>query len=488
MRYIGIPACPYCRKRVNLIRTWSLKRQGEYQCPRCGGISNIFLSPLVYVLALLAVFGGGAMYFFYKFVLDDISLKTALYVFVPFAAFFLLSLFMVYLEKPVIKKVSKEEYNKRRGKREGAQAYDRTGDYQPEPNTGYLPRTGGGSRNDSASRRPEAAAPMNINQENFHKAKQQTASMNAVHESRGAAVSSHTGARPAPAKPAPAAPPVEAEPAPTVREYTPAAAPQSRSTAARRSQPETGAIPNAYQRASAARGSQPETGTIPNAYQRAPAARGSQPETGTIPNAYQRASAARGSQPEMGTIPNAYQRASAARGSQPETGTIPNAYQRASAARGSQPETGSIPNAYQRASAARGSQPETGSIPNAYQRASAARGSQSETGAIPNAYQRPGTRSIQGTAYQSGGSHGGSSAGFQNPAENQRLAQRAYGGQVPQAYAAYQPKDAAGRPRRSTRVTGGMDHPTVGGSIFEKYNDPSYGRHSLEKPGEGGQR
>jgi len=428
MRYIGIPACPYCRKRVNLIRTWSLKRQGEYQCPRCGGISNIFLSPLVYVLALLAVFGGGAMYFFYKFVLDDISLKTALYVFVPFAAFFLLSLFMVYLEKPVIKKVSKEEYNKRRGKREGSQAYDRTGDYQPEPNTGYLPRTGGGSRNDSASRRPEAAAPMNINQENFHKAKQQTASMNAVHESRGAAVSSHTGAGPAPAKPAPAAPPVEAEPAPTVREYTPAAAPQSRSTAARRSQPETGAIPNAYQRAPAARGSQPETGSIPNAYQRAPAARGSQPETGTIPNAYQRASAARGSQPETGTIPNAYQRASAARGSQPETG------------------------------------------------------------AIPNAYQRPGTRSIQGTAYQSGGSHGGSSAGFQNPAENQRLAQRAYGGQVPQAYAAYQPKDAAGRPRRSTRVTGGMDHPTVGGSIFEKYNDPSYGRHSLEKPGEGGQR
>lgn len=408
MRYIGIPACPYCRKRVNLIRTWSLKRQGEYQCPRCGGISNIFLSPLVYVLALLAVFGGGAMYFFYKFVLDDISLKTALYVFVPFAAFFLLSLFMVYLEKPVIKKVSKEEYNKRRGKREGSQAYDRTGDYQPEPNTGYLPRTGGGSRNDSASRRPEAAAPMNINQENFHKAKQQTASMNAVHESRGAAVSSHTGAGPAPAKPAPAAPPVEAEPAPTVREYTPAAAPQSRNTAARRSQPETGAIPNAYQRAPAARGSQPETGSIPNAYQRASAARGSQPETGTIPNAYQRASATRGSQPE--------------------------------------------------------------------------------TGSIPNAYQRPGTRSIQGTAYQSGGSHGGSSAGFQNPAENQRLAQRAYGGQVPQAYAAYQPKDAAGRPRRSTRVTGGMDHPTVGGSIFEKYNDPSYGRHSLEKPGEGGQR
>lgn len=114
MHYLGVPACPYCKKRVNLIRTWSLKRQGEYQCPRCGGISNIFLSPLVYVLALLAVFAGGAMYFFHKFVLDDISLETAVYVFIPFAVFFLLSLFMVYLEKPVIKKVSKEEYRKKR--------------------------------------------------------------------------------------------------------------------------------------------------------------------------------------------------------------------------------------------------------------------------------------------------------------------------------------------------------------------------------------
>lgn len=114
MHYFGVPVCPYCKKRVNLIRTWSLKRQGEYQCPRCGGISNIFLSPLIYVLALLAVFAGGALYFFHKFVLDDITLKTAVYVFIPFAAFFLFSLFMVYLEKPVIKKVSKEEYQKKR--------------------------------------------------------------------------------------------------------------------------------------------------------------------------------------------------------------------------------------------------------------------------------------------------------------------------------------------------------------------------------------
>lgn len=114
MQYFGVPRCPYCKKRVNLIRTWSLKRQGEYRCPRCGGISNIFLSPLVYVFALLAVFCGGAVYFFHRFILDDVDLTTCLQVLIPFAVFFLLSLFMVYLAKPVIKKVTREEKGRKK--------------------------------------------------------------------------------------------------------------------------------------------------------------------------------------------------------------------------------------------------------------------------------------------------------------------------------------------------------------------------------------
>lgn len=113
MVYFGVPTCPYCKKRVNLIRTWSLKRQGEYKCPHCGGISNIFLSPLIHVFAVLAVFSGGAMYFFHKFILDDIALDTVWQILIPFAAFFLISLFMVYLAKPVIKKVSRTEMEKK---------------------------------------------------------------------------------------------------------------------------------------------------------------------------------------------------------------------------------------------------------------------------------------------------------------------------------------------------------------------------------------
>lgn len=109
MQYFGVPTCPYCKKRVNLIRTWKLKREGEYRCPRCGGISNIFLSPLVYVFSVIAICAGVCIYFFHKFVLDDITLFTCLYIFIPFILFFILSLFTVYLKKPVIKRMQRTQ-------------------------------------------------------------------------------------------------------------------------------------------------------------------------------------------------------------------------------------------------------------------------------------------------------------------------------------------------------------------------------------------
>lgn len=168
MQYFGVPRCPYCKKRVNLIRTWSLKRQGEYQCPRCGGISNIFLSPLIYVLALLAVFSGGAVYFFHKFVLDDVDLGTCFQVILPFALFFLVSLFLVYLEKPVIRRVPREENGKasrapvtaeeRRAavSSHTGQAFVDQGDYLPPRNyrTGPVPQAQGGAPAQTPAQRP----------------------------------------------------------------------------------------------------------------------------------------------------------------------------------------------------------------------------------------------------------------------------------------------------------------------------------------------
>lgn len=107
MHYFGIPTCPYCKKRVNIIRVWTMKKHGEFMCPRCKGVSNIRLSPLVYVFAVLAVAAGFLIYFFSKFILDNVSLITSAQVLIPFIIFFILSLFFVYLEKPVIKKVRK---------------------------------------------------------------------------------------------------------------------------------------------------------------------------------------------------------------------------------------------------------------------------------------------------------------------------------------------------------------------------------------------
>lgn len=369
MRYVGIPTCPYCRKRVNLIRTWSLKRQGEYQCPRCGGISNIFLSPLVYVLALLAVFGGGAMYFFHKFVLDDISLETALYVFVPFAAFFLLSLFMVYLEKPVIKKVPKSEYNKRRNKNSTAEAYDRSGEYHPEPNTGYISQTGGQQRH------AEAPAPVTINQENFNRAKQQTASINAIHESGGVPV-----------------------PAPRQEDSQRPATVQQRPV--QQIQPQERARPAASQRSAV-----DQLGTY-------------QP---------QRAVAQRESQPQRSAQPVARPRTEA-------RATDPMPYQRPV-----QPV-------------------------------------QQRTGYPRTATQTPDTAQKSEQVVT------------QRPVIQQRSAhQRAYTeGQVPEAYAAYRPRNAVGQhydpPRRTTRVTSSVERPSVSGSILEKYNEPGYVRRQQERP------
>lgn len=373
MRYVGIPTCPYCRKRVNLIRTWSLKRQGEYQCPRCGGISNIFLSPLVYVLALLAVFGGGAMYFFHKFVLDDISLDTALYVFIPFAAFFLLSLFMVYLEKPVIKKVPKSEYNKRRSGNSAVEAYDRSGEYHPEPNTGYIPQTGG------QQRRVEAPAPVTINQENFNRAKQQTASMNAIHENGGVpALRREEPQRPAAVQQRP------------VQQQVQPAQPQER---ARTAVPQRPAVDS--------------LGTYRPQPQKAAPQRENQPQRPAQPAARPRPEAR-----EMDPMP----------------------YQRP--VRPAQP-------AYPR-TAAQNTDP----------------------------VQRPEQTVTQRPVIQQRSAH-----------------QRAYTGQVPEAYAAYRPRNGVvgqhyDPPRRTTRVTSSVERPSVSGSILEKYNEPGYVRRQLERPGQ----
>lgn len=111
MKHFGIPKCPYCGKHVNLIRMWTLKRDGEFICPYCKGISNVKHSPLLLVLAGLCAIVAFTIFAFTRFVLDKATLMICVYVFLPFVVFFFFSMFMVYLEEPVLrqgKRVSDE--------------------------------------------------------------------------------------------------------------------------------------------------------------------------------------------------------------------------------------------------------------------------------------------------------------------------------------------------------------------------------------------
>ena len=73
-----------------------------------GELGNQLLAVVNAVFAVLAICAGVCIYFFHKFVLDDIELFTCLQIFIPFAIFFFLSLFTVYLKRPVIRRVQRE--------------------------------------------------------------------------------------------------------------------------------------------------------------------------------------------------------------------------------------------------------------------------------------------------------------------------------------------------------------------------------------------
>ncbi len=96
--------CPYCGKKVNLLRSWAIKTQGEYKCPKCDGISNIELDPAIHILVILAVIVSGLIYAISMLTVKTISLFAILIMILPYLLFYLLCIFLVRLRKPVIRK------------------------------------------------------------------------------------------------------------------------------------------------------------------------------------------------------------------------------------------------------------------------------------------------------------------------------------------------------------------------------------------------
>lgn len=104
MKRFRKPRCPYCGEKIGLAKTWALKTQGEYLCPKCGGISNIVLDRLLCLFAFLAILVSAVFFIlgFLGFLTLDIWLL--LLVLLPFLLFYLISVFLVRLQKPAVRK------------------------------------------------------------------------------------------------------------------------------------------------------------------------------------------------------------------------------------------------------------------------------------------------------------------------------------------------------------------------------------------------
>lgn len=114
MKQLGRTVCPYCGKKVNFFITWGLRRRGEYSCPRCHGISNVFLTGTAIAAAFLAIASSLLLVLFFIFLLQEAVWWSVPVVLAPYVIFYLISLFCVRLKKPVFRRPAE---NSRAGNR-----------------------------------------------------------------------------------------------------------------------------------------------------------------------------------------------------------------------------------------------------------------------------------------------------------------------------------------------------------------------------------
>nr|WP_319489598.1 hypothetical protein [uncultured Caproiciproducens sp.] len=110
--------CPHCGKKLSLLRTWTIKTQGEYICPKCGGYSNIQLDPAVYFFSIAAIVISGLIYLIRILSVRTLSLPSILFIMLPYFLFYFLCIFLVRLRKPAVHKQPPAEHPQRSSQRE----------------------------------------------------------------------------------------------------------------------------------------------------------------------------------------------------------------------------------------------------------------------------------------------------------------------------------------------------------------------------------
>lgn len=104
MKKFRKPRCPHCGDKIGLANAWTLKTRGEYLCPKCGGVSNIVLDRLIYLFAFLAILVSGIFFALGFIGLLPLDIWVILLVLLPFLLFYLMSVFLVRLKKPAVRK------------------------------------------------------------------------------------------------------------------------------------------------------------------------------------------------------------------------------------------------------------------------------------------------------------------------------------------------------------------------------------------------
>ncbi|MBW7572918.1 hypothetical protein [Caproiciproducens faecalis] len=96
--------CPHCGNKLSLLQSWTLKTQGEYKCPKCGGYSNIELDSAVYIFAIAAIVLSGLIYLVWMISVGVLSLVSIFMIMLPYFLFYLLCFFLVRLRKPTARR------------------------------------------------------------------------------------------------------------------------------------------------------------------------------------------------------------------------------------------------------------------------------------------------------------------------------------------------------------------------------------------------
>lgn len=102
--------CPHCGDQLKIIQIWNIKTQGEYQCPKCGGFSNIELDFALFHISISAIIISGLLYAGCIFFKIPLSIPIILIIMLPYFIFYLLSVFLVRLRKPTVRKKPPQGY------------------------------------------------------------------------------------------------------------------------------------------------------------------------------------------------------------------------------------------------------------------------------------------------------------------------------------------------------------------------------------------